>query len=296
MRPHDSGDVTPAIAAALFEKAGAARWLTPEEFAEALRRSLSHARQRGAIDRSGTDRYLSSLHVSDLALATACALGKDPAWDHFVLEWRPVLYRAADALDRAGGARDLADSLYADLFGTREGETRGSLLLYFHGRSSLATWLRAVLSQRFVDRVRASRRTEPLPDEEIRPASPSPAVTVDPDRTRLVPLVERALRTAIEALPVRDRLRLRSYHVAGMTLAQIGRLMHEHEATVSRHLARLRKELRAAVERQLERVPLTRAEIDRGFELAVEDPGSLDLQRVFEPSTDRKNSPPERSK
>jgi GH15 family glucan-1,4-alpha-glucosidase len=45
---------------------------------------------------------------------------------------------------------------------------------------------------------------------------------VDPDRALLVPLVDRALRSAIEALPPKDRLRLRSYHVAGLTLAQIG--------------------------------------------------------------------------
>ena len=55
----------------------------------------------------------------------------------------PALYRAADALDRSGGARELADSLYADLYGVeqRDGE-RQSLFRYFHGRSSLATWLR----------------------------------------------------------------------------------------------------------------------------------------------------------
>ena len=41
-----------------------------------------------------------------------------------------------------------------------------SLFRYFHGRSSLTTWLRAVLAQRYVDRLRTIRRTEALPDEE----------------------------------------------------------------------------------------------------------------------------------
>ena len=36
-----------------------------------------------------------------------------------------------------------------------------------------------------------------------------------------------------------------------MTLAQIGRVTREHEATVSRHLARTRKTLRAEAERRL---------------------------------------------
>lgn len=286
--------MTRATVRELFSKAGAPGWLSHEEFADALARSLAHARQREAIDDARVDRYLTSLHVGDLALATACALGRDAAWDHFVLEHRPVLYRAADALDRTGGARDLADSLYADLFGTRTGEGRGSLFRYFHGRSSLSTWLRAVLSQRFVDRLRSQRRTEALSDDV-----PAPARTLDsdPDRSRLAPLVEKALRAAIDALPTRDRLLLRSYHVGGMTLAQIGRLTGEHEATVSRHLRRIRRALRATVEAHLRTAErMSTAEIERAFEFAVDDPGGLDLQQVFAPDGDRKESPRDRSK
>ena len=102
------------------------------------------------------ERYLKSLHLEDLALACACADGDEAAWEHFVREYRPSLYRAADALDPSGRARELADSLYADLYGTTEraGERR-SLFRYFHGRSSLPTWLRAVLAQRHVDAIRA---------------------------------------------------------------------------------------------------------------------------------------------
>ena len=37
-----------------------------------------------------------------------------------MLEYRPVLYRAADALDRGGGAREIADSLYAELYGIKD--------------------------------------------------------------------------------------------------------------------------------------------------------------------------------
>ena len=90
-----------------------------------------------------------------------------------MLEHRPRLYRAADALDPAGGARDLADSLYADLYGfpDRQGK-RKSLFRYFHGRSSLSTWLRAVLAQRHVDRLRTARRLEPLPTKTHLPLRP----------------------------------------------------------------------------------------------------------------------------
>ena len=106
-------------------------------------------------------------HAEDLELAQRCASGDPEAWDRFVLEYRPVLYRAADALDRHGGAREVADALYAELYGVRNthGE-RQSLFRYFQGRSSLATWLRAVLAQRYVDRQRAQRRLAPLADTD----------------------------------------------------------------------------------------------------------------------------------
>jgi DNA-directed RNA polymerase specialized sigma24 family protein len=127
---------------------------------------------------------VTALHVEDLALARRCAAGDENAWERFVLEYRPVLYRAADALDPSGGAREVADSLYAELYGleVRGGERR-SLLQYFHGRSSLATWLRAVLAQRYVDRIRAGRRFESLSDEvDAQPAAPQTAPALDPDR------------------------------------------------------------------------------------------------------------------
>ena len=249
----------------------------------------------GAAAGRELDRYLANLHVADLALAAACALGHGPAWDHFVLEHRPVLYRAADALDPSGGARETADSLYADLFGIGgEQDDRRSLFRYFHGRSSLATWLRAVLAQRHVDALRAKKRLDPLPEDD-RGMPSGPVRSTDPDRSRLVPLVDQALRNAIAALAVRDRLRLRSYYVTRLTLAAIGRLTGEHEATVSRHLARTRRDLHDRVERRLrEHHGLSAAEVARALELAVEDPGTLDLQQLIGP--DSKEPPRDRSR
>jgi RNA polymerase sigma-70 factor (ECF subfamily) len=288
----------PAIVAELGRKAGADRWaLSADELAPLLEASLQHAFSQAEPSRHEVQRHLASLHVADLALAGACALGREAAWDHFVIEHRPVLYRAADALDPTGGARELADALYADLYGMRQNEGgRQSLFRYFHGRSSLATWLRAVLAQRHVDALRAQKRLEPFPDDES--AAPEvPVVHADPDRARLVPLLERALQAAIDGLPARDRLRLRSYYVAQLTLAEIGRITGEHEATVSRHLARTRRTVRGAVEQSLrDEAGLTREQIARGLELALEDPEELDLQQVFERAAERKESPPDRSR
>jgi RNA polymerase sigma factor (sigma-70 family) len=228
---------------------------------------------------------VSTSYAADLELARQCAAGDDRAWERFVLEYRPLLYRAADALDPSGGARDLADSLYADLYGMAgSGGERQSLFRYFQGRSSLATWLRAVLSQRYVDRVRAGKRLQPLPDEDSPPrrdegARPDPP---DPDRSRHVALLHEALARAIEELAARDRLRLCCYYAQELKLAETGRILKEHEATVSRQLARTRRVLREDVERRLrDDHRLSEAQIAECFESASDDPGALDLRNLL---------------
>jgi capsid protein len=64
-----------------------------------------------------------------------------------------------------------------------------------------------------------------------------------------------------------------------MTLAQIGKLTREHEATVSRALAKTRKTLRDDVERRLTRDHgFSAADIAECFENVVDDSGNLDLE------------------
>jgi RNA polymerase sigma factor (sigma-70 family) len=222
---------------------------------------------------------VASSYAADVELARLCAEGDERAWETFVREYRPLLYRAADALDRTGGARDLADSLYAELYGIKDGEApRQSLFRYYQGRSSLATWVRAVLAQRYVDRVRAQRRTAPLTEETDGAAAPPP----DPDRERYVALIRAALARAVSRLDPRDRLRLASYYVQELTLAQIGRLLQENEASASRHLARTRRDIRADVERQLREEPrLSDDQIALCLASVVEDSGPLDMKQVI---------------
>ena len=236
-------------------------------------------------------------HAADLELARRCAAGDEQAWHRFVLEYRPVLYRAADALDRSGGARELADSLYADLYGMKESDgAPRSLFRYFQGRSSLATWLRAVLSQRYVDRVRAERRLAPLPEAAVESAEGSgagrPDDPPDPERPRYLQLMRQLLGRAVAALSDRDRLRLGCYYAQELTLAETGRLLQEHEATVSRQLARTRRVIRDTVERQLRESGLTGDQVAACFESVAGDPGPIDLNRMF---GERKAPAPERS-
>ena len=280
----------------LYRQANAQRWhVSRDRFADALEASAERAFAGQRPGSRQIEQYLSGLRLDDLALACACASGDDDAWDHFVLAYRPVLYRAADALDLNGGARDLADSLYAELFGLKErGGERQSLLRHFHGRSSLNTWLRTVLSQRYVDRWRENRRVERLPDEEP-PAVVSAQPADDPDRRRYLTVIQDALRHVLGGLPARDRFRLACYYAQEMTLAETAHLLGEHEATSSRQLARTRRVVRDEVQRQLRTQGLSDAQIAECFASVTQDAGPLSLEDMLDSAVDRKESVVHRS-
>ena len=277
-----AGQIERRLIEQLYATANAGRWqVSIDHFARALETSAAKAFAGQTASTRELKRYLSSLRLNDLALACACADGHAAAWDYFVAEYRPVLYRAADAMDPGGGARELADSLYADLF--------QSLFRYYHGRSSLATWLRAVLAQRIVDRARAAARTAPLPDQEPPATAPHEP---DPDRPHHLRLIHAAFRDAVARLGERDRLRLRYYYSQGLTLAEVGRLLREHEASVSRHLSSARKAIRLQVERQLQEAGLRPDEVSRCFESVSEDAGQLDVDSLLTDGRAARNPEP----
>jgi RNA polymerase sigma factor (sigma-70 family) len=291
-----------ALVESLYAQAGATQWgLGRKVFTAALERSTQKRFAGSATSLRQIEEYFAGLHLEDLALACACIEGREEAWEHFVENYRSYLRSAAAAvLRRSAGAPEaceLADSLFAELYGLADGK-RGerSLFRYFHGRSSLKTWLRAVLAQRHVDTIRAGRRFEPLEPENAR-ESPRPrektAQTgpLDPHRGRYIELFSRALCAALAELDPRDKQRLRLYYAQEQTLAAIGKQLGEHESSVSRNLERVRRELRAAVEETLRagwpgvngsaaQNGLSEAELALCIEYAAEDV-PLDLQKVL---------------
>ena len=260
-------------------------------FRRALARAVENRFTGQTASPAQKSRFLDSIHAEDLALACACAEGMEAAWEVFVNGFRPQLYAAARAVTHGdeGRARELADSIYGELFGLeeRDGERR-SLFDYFHGRSRLTTWLRAILAQRFVDQVRAGRRLESLDENPYDGEGASPATheprapqPPDPERQRYAAILQGVLAGVLAALHPRERLRLAYYYVHDLTLAEIGRLMNEHEATVSRKLDRLRRDLRQRVERALrEEQRLSDAQVALCFEAAGEA-WPFDLETVL---------------
>jgi len=279
------------LVASLYSQSGAARWgLARIRFDCGLERSVRKRFLEGLPARERLEEYLFSLHIEDLALATACLEGCEPAWKHFVEQYRGYLRAAAGAITKASrygsNPQELADSLFSDLFGLADGK-RGerSLFRYFHGRSSLRTWLRTVLAQRHVDHIRAQRRWQSLDQEEGRkrelPAEPAETPLLDPHRTHYLACFRTALKRSLELLGREDRERLELYYARQMKLAEIGRKLGEHESSVSRSLERIRHELRTLTEQQLRDVfSLSDAEIQQSFAYAAED-APIDFRQMF---------------
>ena len=152
----------------LHRDAKAAQWgVSVDTLARAIERGVRHVFGDDPPEPARLDRHLKSLRLDELALACACAEGRDEAWEHFIREYRPGLYRAAAAIDPSGGARELADALYGELFGLSQRDgTRRSHFEYFHGRSSLATGCaRCSRSGTWTGRVPCAA-PHPLPEDE----------------------------------------------------------------------------------------------------------------------------------
>ncbi len=301
----------------LFAESQGERWhLSSHSFQAALTRSAAKRFGEATASLERIQGYFATLHLQDLALACACAEGLEKAWNEFVVQYRPYLRAAAGAILRRSGddplAIELADSLFADLYGLTGGKAGGrSLFRYFHGRSSLKTWLRAVLSQRHIDAVRAGKKFNSLdgqePDSEARRV-PEPATAgqvVDPHRELYLQRFREALTLALASLPPSDSARLRLYYAEDRTLAEIGRELGEHESSSSRHLERVRKELRATVEGLLgagrtaenggpASAGMDGAQIALCIQYAAED-AAIDLDKLFESRDAKKPAGPDRS-
>ena len=185
--------------------------------------------------------FCRSLHLSELALAHACVLGREAAWQRFLSLYRSPLTQAAIAITGSATiGHELADSLYAELYGLREldGQRRSPLASY-SGRGSLLGWLRTTLAQRHVDHHRRTRREAPLDSVDV----PAAEISTPPASTELLRLSE-AVRRSLQTLAPEDRFVLSAYFLDRQSLLGISQVIRVHEATVSRRLKRLVTDLR----------------------------------------------------
>jgi RNA polymerase sigma-70 factor (ECF subfamily) len=225
-----------------------------------------------------------SLRVDELALARACVAGDNSAWEIFLTRYREKLYLSALRIAREdSAARELADSLYADLYGTttRDGQ-RVSKLASYTGRGSLEGWLRTVLAQEYVNRYRRTKRLTSLEEESeegVQFRAPE-AEPVTPADNRLA----RATDDVLAGLPAEERMVLSAYYLDGRTLAEIARMLGVHESTISRKLDKLAKLLRKQILAGLTQRGMSRRQAEEALETDVRDL-QVDIRRSLSQET-----------
>ncbi len=253
----------------IYESSGAGTWpVSYDDFTQAVWEGLGPA---AVADPDRIPELLKTLRADELVLALACVKGNERAWEAFSYGYRTLIYEAACAVGSdVSRAREISDSLAAELYGL-DSETPGrkSRLAYFHGRSSLKTWLRALVYQKFVNEYRRQRRLEPLPESGDIPSPDSGGVSAKDDQ-RYSDLLSEALGVTLRELKPAEKMLLSFYYVQQLTLKQIGRVTSEHEATVSRHLEAVRKKMRKQIENYLRKVKkLPAYDVDRCFDFAA---------------------------
>ncbi len=242
--------VLDAIAQRYGESGAESYGITPQHFQQIVAAVV--IRYAADASEAGRLELVAMLRVGELVLARACTAGIEHAWDVFLVRFRASLYETAYriAKDEATG-RELADGLYAELYGipNREGR-RVSKLDYYTGRGYLEGWLRTVLAQQHVNRCRAHARDVSL-DEQVEAgvsfAASSPIETAETDDR-----VGKAIAQTLAEVSSEERFLLASYYLDQRTLANIGRQLCVHESTISRKLEKLTRELRKRIRKRLQ--------------------------------------------
>ncbi len=233
-----------------------------EEFIEsvtmAINKYLARSVEGSSAGASTEDvrQLLSELQASDLYLALACARGNEFAWWDFDANYRRFVERIAQHLASAGAdAEEVVDFVYTELYGTRVVEgIRQSKFATYTGRGTLRGWLRAVVWHTIVDLHRARRdeisiddwsegggETDDRPGWRAQAHAGERAMVESVTRERYGAPTLAALDAAFAALDDHEKLLLLYYHVEGLKLREIARLVEEPRSPLRRWFQRQSK-------------------------------------------------------
>jgi RNA polymerase sigma-70 factor len=259
-------ELVAAAARRLLARAGETRSATEAELAFRMRGSLEKylLKHTPAATDAEIDAFLDTLHADDLCLVLACERGDEAAWTDLFEGYSATVRSAArSASSNEAAAEELAQSIWAALHGLKsrdDGRPAGKLS-YYSGAGSLGGWLRAVVGQMAIDRHRQEARLVQTEEDadldrlkhdadyEANPLLhplPSPEDALMSDWAAAA--IEKALAQALADLDGEDRLLVKLYYFDGLRLREAGAVLGFHEATASRRLTRIHREIRKQVE------------------------------------------------
>lgn len=252
-------------------------------------------------------QFIKELQHGDLYLAMACARGNESAWWEFDRRYRSFVERLArHLLNTRADADEIIDHIYAELFGTKIVDgIRQSKFRTYTGRGTLQGWLRAVMSHAVIDFYRRRQDEVPLDKweemgEEPRMRHSRASHAHRAEESMLASVVRERYRTATVAaldhalatLDDHEKLLLLYYHVDGLKLREIAKLVQEpmspirrwfqrrarsgrvHESTVMRWLEKAYAKVSERFTEELgKKHGLSVEEIDICMSIATEDLG-----------------------
>jgi RNA polymerase sigma-70 factor (ECF subfamily) len=193
---------------------------------------LAHKSGSGPLPRSGPDEG-----TDETALLARVAAGEAEAFRGLVDRHLPTVLAVARRMLRDDAeAEDVAQEALLRLWRNAAGLEIGP--------GGVRPWLRRVVSNLCIDRVRARRNTtvvDAVPEESEPPA-------------QMRQLAERELGqrvdTALKALPERQRLALTLFHYEGMSQIEVGEAMGISDEAVESLLARARRTLKVSLKEE----------------------------------------------
>jgi RNA polymerase sigma factor (sigma-70 family) len=182
--------------------------------------------------------FAARLSLDDLYLATACAGDEAAAWEEFGDRFFRFIRDFARRTVREPLAVDTADQVIADLWQRKK-------IARYEGRSTLRTWLGAVVAHAALNA--GARERVGVPLDSPRSQAAAARMVADPHAGAGVD-VARMVIEALRDVPTEDRLVLLLYYEQELTLEQIGRGLGLSIAAVSRRLKRARERVRASLD------------------------------------------------
>ena len=232
-----------------------------DQFSERLISIIRKCSRNDCLPAMG--EFVSRLHATDLYLSTACALNDERAWERFgALYSRYMNDLVTYICSTRSIALEIRETVAAHLF-LPDGSGHSRIASY-DGRSSLATWLRVIVTNRIINegqrKCNTLRYDQPRPD--IEDGAALPCIETRLKISRYETLVCAAVRSACETLTDLERELLLSRFDRQVQLGKIAQKYNVHQSTITRTLDRIFRKIRENLISNLGEMQLGGAAID----------------------------------